>query len=325
MKTRAFWVERPGVGVLRDAELGPPGPDQVQVRACWSGISRGTEATVFRGGVPDALADTMAAPFQEGRFPGPVKYGYASVGVVEAGRALPVGTPVFCLYPHQDRYQLPASAARPLPPGVPLRRAVLGANAETALNATWDARIGPGDRVAVVGGGVVGCLVAWLAGCIPGTRVVLVDTLPERADIATALGVDFALPADAPGDQDVVVHSSGSQAGLATALGLAGVEAIVLELSWYGDRPVSAPLGSNFHPRRLQLRSSQVGGLPPDRRPRWTFSRRLDTALTLLRDARLDALLEPDLPFESLPARMPAIAAQPGGLCHPVRYPESPP
>ncbi len=324
MAARAFWVEAPGRGAIREEALPALAEGEVRVRTRYSGISRGTEATVFRGGVPAELAEVMRAPWQVGDFPGPVKYGYSSVGVVEEGEALPIGSPVFCLYPHQDRFQVPAGALRLLPEGLPLRRAVLAANCETALNAVWDAAIGPGDRVAVVGGGVVGCLVAWLAGRIPGTQVVLVDRIDGRADIATALGVGFALPGDAPTDQDVVVHASGSEAGLATALSLAGVEATVLELSWYGDRPVQVSLGGAFHPRRLQLKSSQVGGLPPQRRPRWSFARRLDVALRLLLDPRLDVLLDADLPFDALPSRMPAIAAAAGSLCHPVTYPESP-
>ncbi len=321
---RAFWVDAPGRGAIREEALPALTEGEVRVRTRYSGISRGTEATVFRGGVPASLAEVMRAPWQAGDFPGPVKYGYSNVGVVEEGAALPVGTPVFCLYPHQDRYQVPADALHRLPAGLPLRRAVLAANCETALNATWDAAIGPGDRVAVVGGGVVGCLVAWLAGGIPGTEVVLVDRLDARAGVAAALGVGFAPSDDAPVDQDVVVHASGSEAGLATALSLAGVEATVLELSWYGDRPVQVDLGGAFHPRRLQLKSSQVGGLPPQRRPRWSYARRLDVALRLLLDPRLDILLEPDLPFDALPAAMPAIAATAGSLCHPVTYPERP-
>lgn len=323
MRSRAFWVEQPGEGRIRTRTLAPRSPGHVRIGAAWSGISRGTERTVFHGRVPPAVAAAMRAPFQDGDFPGPVKYGYASVGlVIEGPEDGPApGTAVFALFPHQDRYDVPVDSVRVLPGDVPLRRAVLGANCETALNAVWDAGIGPGDHVVVVGAGVVGCLVAWLAGGVPGTRVTLVDVQPGRAGVVEALGVRFAEPADAPTDQDVVVHTSGTAAGLATALATAGDEATVLELSWYGVDPVAVTLGTGFHHRRLQLRSSQVGGLPPARRPRWTYARRLDAALSLLTDPRLDVLLEPDVPFDQLPARMPELLGPSGGLCHPIRYP----
>lgn len=327
LQATGFWVLGPGRGALRTRPLRMPPDGAVLVEALYSGISRGTESTVFHGRVPPAVADAMAAPFQQGDFPGPVLYGYASVGrVVEAPLSdRRPGDLVFCLFPHQDRYVVPAEATRLVPPGVPARRAVLAANMETALNAVWDAGIGPGDRVAVVGGGVVGALIAWLAGRVPATAVTLVDVRRERAALAQALGVQFAAPADAPPEQDVVVHTSATDAGLATALSLAGDEAVVLEVSWYGARPVRAPLGGAFHHRRLQLRSSQVGGLPPQRSPRWGYHRRLDTALRLLEDPRLDALLEPDIPFSRLPERMPVVLADgAGGLCHPVAYPEPP-
>lgn len=325
LQATGYWVEAPGQGALRTRALERPTPGAVLVEAAYSGVSRGTESTVFHGRVPPDVAAAMRGPFQQGDLPGPVLYGYASVGrVMEApsGEHRP-GDLVFCLFPHQDRYVVPAEAARPVPPGVPARRAVLAANVETALNAVWDAGIAPGDRVTVVGGGVVGALIAWLAGAVPATGVTLVDIRPERAALARSLGVGFALPAGAPPEQDVVVHTSATSAGLATALSLAGDEAIVLEVSWYGTTPVRAPLGGAFHHRRLQLRSSQVGGIPASRRPRWGHTRRLDTALRLLADPRLDALLEPDIAFSDLPLRMPAVLADgAGGLCHPIVYPE---
>lgn len=326
MKARSFWVEAPGRGGLRTSPLAPPEFGEVLIRAAWSGISRGTEATVFHGRVPLDVAHAMRAPFQLGEFPAPVRYGYANAGrVVHAPSGeLEVGAPVFVLFPHQDQYVVPAAMVRPVPASVPLRRAVLAANCETALNAVWDAGIGPGDHVTVVGAGVVGCLVAWLAGGVPGCVVTLVDVLSARAPLAAHLGVDFVSPDGVPANQDVVVHASGSQAGLATALAAAGDEAMVVELSWYGAGSVAAPLGGAFHHRRLQLRSSQVGGLPPARRPRWTYVRRLDAALGLLADPRLDALIDAEVPFDQLPAAMPVLTASPGGLCTAVRYLESP-
>lgn len=320
-EARAFWVGAPGAGEIRSEVLPPPAGGDVAVRALYSAVSRGTEALVFRGEVPPGEAARMRAPFQAGEFPGPVKYGYASVGVVEAGPDPLAGKAVFCLYPHQTRYVVPADAVHVLPDGVPPARAVLAANMETAVNALWDGAPRIGDRVAVVGGGVVGCLVARLAGRIPGCRVELVDTNPARATVAARLGVAFAPPERAAADADLVFHASGAPEGLATALRLAAFEAEIVELSWYGTRVVAAPLGEAFHSRRLTLRASQVGAVAAHQRPRWTHRRRMALALALLEDPVLDALFTGESPFEALPEVMAALARAPGDtLCHRIAY-----
>lgn len=319
---RAFWTVAAGCGELRDEALAEPGPDAVRVRTRRSGISRGTESLVFLGRVPPSQHAAMRCPFQQGEFPGPVKYGYASVGVVEAGPEALLGRRVFCLHPHQDRYVVPADAVVPLPDAVSDARGVLAANMETAINGLWDAAPRMGDRIAVVGAGVVGSLVAALAARIPGTRVELVDPDARRASLAERLGCGFALPAQATPDADLVVHASGHPEGLVTALGLAGFEATVLELSWYGDRAVSLPLGEAFHARRLQLRSSQVGAVATAQRARWTHRRRMALALELLADPVFDALLTGESPFEALPETLARLARLPdGALCHVVTYP----
>ena len=232
------------------------------------------------------------------------------------------GRAVFALHPHQSAFTAPADAVVPVPDGVPPARAVLAANMETALNAVWDAAPGPADRIAVVGAGVVGALVAWLCGRLPGAQVTLVDIEPSRGELARTLGVDFAAPEEAPENCDLVVHASSTAVGLATALRLAGNEATVLELSWYGAGDVAVPLGGAFHSRRLKLISSQVGQIAPSHRARWTHARRLAAALDLLRDPALDALLAPAIAFHDLPARLPdVLAPQSGVLCQLVKYP----
>ena len=321
---RQFWVRAPGRGEIVTAELAPPEGDEVLVRTLYSGISRGTEALVFRGEVPASQHQAMRAPFQEGDFPGPVKYGYGSVGEVlrapDRMRSL-VGRPVFCLYPHQDLYTVPAGAVTLLPAGVPPARAVLAANLETAVNATWDGAPAVGDRIVVLGAGVVGLLVAWLCRQIPGTRVTVVDPDPTRAAPARALGLEHsATPPEGP-SADLVVHASGSPQGLASALAVARVEATVLELSWYGTRSVPLPLGEDFHARRLTLKSSQVGRIPPLHVPRWSHQRRLGLALEQLRDPALDALISGESEFDELPEVMARLSQDGAGvLCHRIRY-----
>jgi threonine dehydrogenase-like Zn-dependent dehydrogenase len=318
---RAFWTIGPGRGEIRTESLAGPGPGEVLVETRFSGISRGTESLVLAGGVPPSEYARMRAPFQRGDFPFPVCYGYACVGTVTGGEAALVGRDVFCLHPHQDRFVVPADAVVALPDDVPPERAVLAANAETALNAIWDAAPGPCDRIAVIGGGVIGLLVGALAAALPGCRPVLVDVDDTRRAPAEALGLAFALPADAPADRDVVFHASAQADGLATALDCAGRDATVVELSWFGDRDVAVPLGRAFHARRLTLKSSQVGHLPPARTARWTRRRRLAAAVSLLADPRFDVLLGGDSPFERLPEVLPELASAGGGPpCHRIRY-----
>jgi len=321
VKARAFWIAEAGRGEIRDEPLPAARPGDVTVRNLWSGISRGTETLVFGGHVPPSEWDRMRAPFQSGDFPAPVKYGYSSVGVVEEGPDELVDRPVFVLHPHQTRYRVPAEAVHVLPKDVPASRAVLAANLETAINGVWDAALQVGDRVTVIGGGAVGCLVAWVAAGVPGCTVELVDVNPARASIAQALGARFATPEQASGDADVVMHASGVPAGLELALRVAGLEARIVEMSWYGDRVVSLPLGGPFHARRLTIAASQVGRLAPSRQVRWDTRRRMQLVLTLLASPVLDALVTGESDFEALPGVMVSLASAPGDtLCHRIRY-----
>ncbi|MEM8571673.1 MAG: zinc-binding alcohol dehydrogenase [Pseudomonadota bacterium] len=320
MRTTTLWIEAPDVVRLRRGVLEDPSDGDVLVRTRFSGISRGTEALVLAGRVPPTEHDRMRAPFMQGQFPAPIAYGYISVGCVEAGPPDLLGREVFCLYPHQDRYVVPAAAVAPLPPELPASRAVLAANMETALNVVWDAGIGPGDRIAVVGAGVVGLLSAWLASRIPGTDVAVIDIADSRSAICAELGLAFSPPHAAPQDCDVVIHASGHESGLDTAIGCAGFEARIIEASWHGSGQTRVPLGGAFHSRRLAIVSSQVGSIPAERRARWSYRRRLAKALDLLRDARLDALITGESAFADLPDHYGAILKDPNTLCHRIRY-----
>ncbi len=312
LTAHAFWTVGPGIGELRAETLAPGREDSV-VRTLASGISRGTEATVFAGRVPTSQYDVMRAPLMAGVFPFPVKYGYAAVGTT------PEGARVFVLHPHQDVFVAPAAMCVPVPDEVPTDRAVLAANMETALNIVWDATPLAGERMLVIGAGVVGLLTAALLSRLPAARVTVVDIDAARAPLAQKFGCAFATPESAPLDQELIVHASGSEAGLRLALGCAAFEARIVEASWFADKMPALPLGEAFHPRRLRLTSSQVGSIAAPMRGRRVHRERLATALALLADSMFDALLEPTTDFADLPAAMPRLLA--GGLCHVVRYP----
>ena len=317
----AFWIVAPGKGELRHESLPEPGPEEVMVEALASGISRGTETLVFQGRVPESQRQIMRAPHQVGEFTFPLKYGYSSVGVVAAGPDDWLGRRVFCLHPHQDRYVVPRDSVVTVPATIPEERVVLAANMETVVNALWDAAPRIGDRVAVVGAGVIGALAAAVASRMPGAAVQLVDINPDKAAIASALGVSFAMPNVATSGADLVIHASATAEGLATALDLAGFEATIIELSWYGDRRVAVALGEGFHSRRLRLVSSQVGAVATPQRTRWDRRRRLSLAVDLLADARFDVLLAPPVPFARLPEVMSELAAGPSEvMCQVIRY-----
>jgi threonine dehydrogenase-like Zn-dependent dehydrogenase len=320
---RAFWVREPGAGEIRRVPLPEPGPGDAVVRTLHSAISRGTETLVFRGGVPPSQHDAMRAPFQDGDFPGPVEYGYLNVGVVEAGPPDLTGRTVFCLYPHQTAYVVPAGALVVVPDDVPARRAVLAGTVETAVNALWDAAPLVGDRIAVVGAGMVGCCVARLLARFPGVEVTLVDVDDTRSEVAARLGVGFAGPAEAPAGRDLVVHTSATAAGLQLSLDLLAREGTALELSWYGDKDVTLALGGAFHSGRLAVRASQVGLVAPARRGSRAPRDRLALSLDLLRDPAFDALLTGSSPFAELPDVMARLAdGRLPALCHTIRYDE---
>lgn len=308
-KALALWYAAARECRLNEVLLPEAGPEDCLITTLWSGVSRGTERLVFEGRVPTCEHERMSAPFQEGNFPFPVKYGYCAVGRVDEGPEEMRGRTVFCLHPHQDRFVAPRHCLTPVLDAVPARRAILAANMETALNAHWDAGSGPADRIVVVGGGVLGLLVAWLAARLPGAEVTLIDIEPGRAALAKALGFSFALPEAAPREADLVFHASATPAGLATAIAAAGLEARIIELSWYGEGTVSAALGGAFHAHRLQLISSQVGMVSGTRRARWNHARRAEAAMALLADDRLDALITEEIAFRDAPRRIPELFA----------------
>lgn len=317
----SFWIAEKERGELIEAPLPPPNEQELRIRTLYTGISRGTESLVFTGGVPASEHERMRAPFQSGDFTFPIKYGYMNVGQVEQGPEHLLGKTVFCLFPHQTHFNIAMESATVIPNGIPPKRAVLAANMETAVNALWDAQPCVGDKISVVGAGVLGSLVAYLASRITGCEVELIDVNPERAAIAKAFGIEFAQPQHAQHHRDLVIHSSATEQGLNKALELAGFEAMVLELSWYGDRKISINLGGTYHSQRLQIKSSQVGHVALRQRSRWSYQRRLELALSLLADPCLDTLISGESPFPELPNTLSWLnSAGNTSLCHRISY-----
>jgi 2-desacetyl-2-hydroxyethyl bacteriochlorophyllide A dehydrogenase len=319
-RSQALWYAAQGQVELRPAEVPAPKSGQAVIAALYSGVSRGTERLVLRGAVPASEHQRMRCPHQDGDFPFPVKYGYALVGVITDGPKDRIGEHVFVLHPHQTQTCVAVDALRTLPAGLSLRRACLAANMETALNITWDAEIASGNRVLIIGGGVLGLLTAGVAARTPGVSVTVTDIDPTRASLAQQMGAAFTSPDNAPGDQDIVIHTSATEAGLRRALDCAAFEGKVIEASWFGDKLVALPLGAAFHSRRLRLISSQVGAVAPTHRAAWSYARRMDTALDLLRDARFDALITGEIPFADAPARLPEVLGGGAGLMTVLRY-----
>jgi 2-desacetyl-2-hydroxyethyl bacteriochlorophyllide A dehydrogenase len=321
---RALWYVKPGVCEIRNERLQPLQPGEARVATLFTSISRGTERLVANGEVPESEWTRMRAPFQSGSFPYPVKYGYSAAGIVTAGSEALLGKTVFCLHPHQDHFQVPGNMLAVVPDHIPAKRATLAANMETALNAIWDSGTQPGDKVLIVGAGIVGLLTAHLARQMFASRVVITDIDPTKGPVAEALGIDFTLPGDVPPDNRIVFHTSASSKGLETAIAAAAFEGRIVELSWYGDRPTTLHLGGAFHSRRLQIICSQVGHVAPSQRSSVTHSQRLATAISMLDDPRLDRLVEHEISFEDLPQKLSQIFAAPSAtICPVIRFPKA--
>ncbi len=315
-EARAFWTVAAEQGEIRAETLAPASAQELRIRTLASGISRGTEALVFAGRVPPSQYAAMRAPLMAGAFPFPLKYGYSAVGLTDGGRRM------FVLHPHQNVFNAPATMCVAVPDAVPTARAVLAANMETALNVLWDAAPLAAERMMVVGAGVVGLLIAALLARVPAASVTVIDLDVSRAAAAQSFGCAFARPETAPAEQELIVHASGSEAGLRLALDRAAFEARIVEVSWFGDQAPAVPLGEAFHSRRLRLVASQVGSIAPPMRGRRSLPERLAIALDLLEDSRFDALLEPPTAFEHLPQAMPRLLS--AGLCHIISYEDAP-
>ncbi|MEM9671559.1 MAG: zinc-binding alcohol dehydrogenase [Bacteroidota bacterium] len=298
--TTALWHLSERESSIRSQSLPPLKTDECLIESLFSLVSSGTETLVANGQVPAELQDSMQVPYMEGSFGFPLKYGYSLVGKVIEGSENLVDRYVHLLHPHQQHCVVKETDVTVIPEGIPPQRAVLASNLETALNAVWDSHLSAGDRVLVVGMGLIGSLVALLASQFPATQIRVAETDPTRQSLAREQGFSLYDPSDTP--FDVAFHSSGSSTGLQTAIDAVGYEGQVIELSWYGTRSAEVKLGGSFHQQRKQIISSQVSQLPAHRQARWDYRRRKQTVLDLLQDDGWDDFLTATVDFTDVPA-----------------------
>lgn len=317
---RSFWLTEKGRGVLRRETLPAPAPGWCVVQTLFSAVSPGTERLVALGKVPAALREEMACPYMGGGFPFPVKYGYSLVGEVIDGPPKLRGRRVHILHPHQDVCVVRVEDARPLPDSLPPARATLASNMETAVTAAWDSGVVLGERVLVVGFGIVGALVAHVLGRGPAVEVEVVDRRPDRRRLAEAMGFR-ASGAPGPDAYDLAFDTSGSPSGLQAAIDAVGVEGRVVAVSWYGTEPARLALGGTFHSRRKRILSSQVSRIPGALQPRFDRARRTALVFRLLESPELDRLMGPRVPFAELPKAYETLVGRtPEGLSPLIVY-----
>jgi 2-desacetyl-2-hydroxyethyl bacteriochlorophyllide A dehydrogenase len=312
LEARALWFTAPRTAELRPERVPPPAPGEVRVKTIASAISHGTEMLVYRGEVPTDLP--LDLPTLAGDFSFPIKYGYASVGrVLDAGvEHLSPDDLVFVHHPHQEAFVVPADLPVRLPEGLDPTVGLFFANLETALNVVHDTPLRLGETALVFGQGVVGLLVTQLVKRAGADRVLAVDPIQKRRNLALDAGADEAfepgedlhqrvLEATAGRGADVAVEASSSGAALQAAVDAVATEGTVVVASWYGTKPVSLSLGGHFHRGRVRLRSSQVGRMNPELGSRWDRARRTETVHGLLPRLRLKGLISHQIPFEKAP------------------------
>jgi threonine dehydrogenase-like Zn-dependent dehydrogenase len=321
IRARAFWLTGKGRGALKREALPDPGGEEwCVVRAMFSAVSPGTERLVADGKVPVALRKEMRCPYMGGNFPFPVKYGYSLVGEVVQGPVELRGRKVHVLHPHQDVCVVRSEDVRPLPDDLPPARATLASNMETAVTAAWDSGVALGERVLVVGFGIVGSLIARIFGLGPAVDLEIAEKRPDRRRLAESMGFR-ATGRPSAESFDVAFDTSGTPAGLQTAIDSVGVEGRVVAVSWFGAEPVRLDLGGSFHSRRKRIIGSQVSRIPGSLRPRWDIRRRTELVFRLLERPEFDLHVGPTVPFTELPKAFETLVRRsPGGLSPLIMY-----
>lgn len=295
----ALWHTSPEKSEIKQAASFEISGEICEIQSLYSLVSTGTERLVATGKIPTGLYNSMQVPYMEGDFSLPVKYGYSLVGEVVKGPLL--GKTVHLLHPHQDYCKVAAADVFPIPDEVPAVRATLASNLETAVNAVWDSGVSVGDRVAVVGFGIIGSLVARLLAQLPAVSLTILEKDPDRIKMAKSMGFEVSPNENLSTPLDIAFHCSSTAAGLQTCIDTVGLEGKVIELSWYGDKSVELNLGGTFHPQRKVIISSQVSQIPASHQHRWDFRRRKEAVFELLKNPDFDLHTPKTTPFTNLP------------------------
>ncbi|WP_298982402.1 zinc-dependent alcohol dehydrogenase [Caldilinea sp.] len=318
MVRRSVIFTAPGKVVVRAEPIPQPQPGELLVQTLVSAISAGTELLFLRGEVPANMEVDSAIPALNGAVRYPLRYGYACVGrVIEAGEEQDrgwLGCTVFAFHPHASHFVASTAQILPVPDDLTPHRAALLPNMETAVNLVMDGQPGIGERVAVIGLGVVGLLTIALLARFPLERLLAVDPLPQRRGLATALGAHAALAPEELTERsgyDLVYEVSGSPIALNTALALTGFAGRIVIGSWYGVKQAPLDLGGAFHRSRIRLLASQVSTIDPRWSGRWNKKRRIDLAWAMLRAVEIERLITHRLPVEEAPTAYRLLEQEP--------------
>ena len=284
MKARVLYFQAPRRIEIRDQDVSEPGEGEVRIETDLSGISAGTELLLYRGQLPGGTILDEALPSLSGKVDYPLAYGYAVIGrVVAQGTGVGdlLGRRVFAFETHRSAFLARPEELQLVPEDVPSESAVLLPTVETAVGLVHDARPLMGERVLVVGQGIVGLATTALLSRFPLARLVTVDRWEPRRRLSVELGAASSVsPEDLDErDFDLTFEVSGSPEALDVAVTATGIEGRVIVGSWYGGKRAPLDLGTHFHRGRLSLRSSQVSRISPRLSARWTKERRFQVAL----------------------------------------------
>ena len=276
---------------------------QVRVRALCSAISAGTEMLVYRGQLPSELALDVSIAQMQKNPEYPLQYGYASVGIVEAiGQGVEkswLGKRVFSFAPHASHFNSESDALIELPDGIAAEDAVFLANMETAVNLVQDGRPMIGERVAVLGQGIVGLLLTAVLARFPLAELLAIEGIAERRELAKSLGASNAcspLRLDSAW-ADLIYEVSGVPEALNSAIDLAVFDSRIIIGSWYGKKSTAIDLGGKAHRNRISICTSQVSSLAPELSGRWNKERRFDVAWQMLQTIKPSRLISHQVPL----------------------------
>jgi len=320
-KVRSLWHLSDSQSVIKENTAQNPSPSFLKIQSHFSLISTGTERLVACGEVPGSVHDDMKVPYMEGAFPFPIKYGYSLVGkVITEGHSM-TGKLVHAMHPHQDFCLINESDLFEIHSNIPAQRATLASNLETALTAVWDAQVNIGDRVLIVGFGLIGSLIARLLSFIPAIYFQIIEIDKERIQHAEKLGFPVSAILRKHSKFDIAFHTSATAEGLQTCIDGVGLEGKIIELSWYGKKPVKINMGGSFHSQRKQIISSQVGKLPSKYNARWDMKRRKKVVFELLENALFDQQITHFIKFVDTPTFFADLrAGKAKGLAYCIEY-----